>query len=81
MDQMRVLAELKQKQLEALKVRAKIEGVLVDLPLHVGEHVAPGAMLAKIIQPNHLMAELKVAETQARDVQIGEPARWIPTTG
>jgi RND family efflux transporter MFP subunit len=73
-DQMRVLAELKQKQLEALKVRAKIEGVLVDLPLHVGEHVAPGAMLAKIIQPNHLMAELKVAETQARDVQIGEPA-------
>jgi HlyD family secretion protein len=73
-DQMRVLAELKQEQLEALKVRAKIEGVLVDLPLHVGEHVAPGAMLAKIIQPNHLMAELKVAETQARDVQIGEPA-------
>ncbi len=73
-DQMRVLAELKQKQLEALKVRAKIDGVLVDLPLHVGEHVAPGAMLAKIIQPNHLMAELKVAETQARDVQIGEPA-------
>ncbi|HEY1677051.1 MAG TPA: HlyD family efflux transporter periplasmic adaptor subunit [Candidatus Sulfotelmatobacter sp.] len=73
-DQMRVLAELKQKQLDALKVRAKIDGVLVDLPLHVGEHVAPGAMLAKIIQPNHLMAELKVAETQARDVQIGEPA-------
>jgi RND family efflux transporter MFP subunit len=73
-DQMRVLAELKQKQLDALKVKAKIEGVLVDLPLHVGEHVAPGAMLAKIIQPNHLMAELKVAETQARDVQIGEPA-------
>ena len=73
-DQMRVLAELKQKQLDALKVRAKIAGVLVDLPLHVGEHVAPGAMLAKVVQPNHLMAELKVAETQARDVQIGEPA-------
>jgi RND family efflux transporter MFP subunit len=73
-EQTRVLAELKQKQLDLLKVRAKIDGVLVELPLHVGEHVSPGAMLAKIVQPNHLMAELKVAETQARDVQIGEPA-------
>jgi HlyD family secretion protein len=73
-DQMRALAELKQKQLEALKVRAGIEGVLVDLPLQVGQHVLPGTMLAKVVQPNHLMATLKVAETQARDVQIGQPA-------
>jgi HlyD family secretion protein len=73
-EQMRVLAELKQKQLDALKVRAGIEGVLVDLPLQVGQHVTPGTMLAKVVQPDHLMAELKVAETQARDVQIGEPA-------
>jgi HlyD family secretion protein len=73
-DQMRALAELKHKQLEALKVRAGIEGVLVDLPLQVGQHVLPGTMLAKVVQPNHLMATLKVAETQARDVQIGQPA-------
>lgn len=73
-EQMRVLAELKQKQLDLLKVRAGIEGVLVDLPLQVGQHVTPGTMLAKVVQPDHLMAELKVAETQARDVQIGEPA-------
>jgi HlyD family secretion protein len=73
-DQMRALAALKQKQLDALKVRAGIEGVLVDLPLQVGQHVLPGTMLAKVVQPNHLIAELKVAETQARDVQIGEPA-------
>jgi HlyD family secretion protein len=73
-DQMRVLAELKQKQLDALKVRAGIEGVLVELPMQVGQHVVPGTMLAKVVQPNHLMAELKIAETQARDVQIGEPA-------
>jgi HlyD family secretion protein len=73
-DQMRVLAELKQKQLDALKVRAKIDGMLVDLPLQVGQHVLPGTMLAKVVQPNHLMAQLKVAETQARDVQAGEPA-------
>src|SRR5438270_5315433 len=73
-DQMRVLAELKQKQLDALKVRAQIAGILVDLPLQVGQHVLPGAMLAKIVQPNRLMAQLKIAETQARDVQAGEPA-------
>ena len=73
-DQMKVLAELKQKQLDALKVRAGIDGVLVELPLHVGQRVTPGTMLAKVVQPNHLMAELKVAETQARDVQIGQPA-------
>ncbi len=73
-EQMRVLAQLKKKQQDALKVRAGIDGVLVDLPLHVGEHVSPGAMLAKVVQPNHLMATLKIAETQARDVQIGEPA-------
>jgi HlyD family secretion protein len=73
-DQMRVLAELKQKQLDALKVRAGIDGDLVDLPLQVGQHVLPGAELAKVIQPNHLIAQLKIAETQARDVQIGQPA-------
>ncbi len=73
-DQMRALAELKTKQLDALRVRAGIEGVLVDMPLQVGQHVLPGAMIAKVVQPDHLMAELKVPETQARDVQIGEPA-------
>jgi multidrug efflux pump subunit AcrA (membrane-fusion protein) len=73
-DEARTLAELKQKQLDALKVRAGIDGVLVDLPLQVGQHVMPGAMLAKVVQPNHLMATLKIAETSARDVQFGEPA-------
>jgi multidrug efflux pump subunit AcrA (membrane-fusion protein) len=73
-EQMRVLAQLKQKQLDALKVRAGIKGVLVDLPLQVGQHVSPGAMLAKVVEPDHLMATIKIAETQARDVQIGQPA-------
>jgi RND family efflux transporter MFP subunit len=73
-DQMRTLAQLRQRQMEDLRVRAGIDGVLVDLPLQVGQRVAPGAMLARVIQPNHLIAELKIAETQARDVQIGEPA-------
>jgi HlyD family secretion protein len=73
-DQMRALADLKQKQLDELTVRAGIEGVLTELPLQVGQHVTPGTELAKVVQPNHLIAELKIAETQARDVQIGQPA-------
>ena len=48
-DQMRALADLKQKQLDDLKVRAGIDGVLVDLPLQVGQHVTPGTMLAKVV--------------------------------
>jgi RND family efflux transporter MFP subunit len=73
-EELRALADLKQKQLQRLKVQAGVDGVLVELPLQVGQHVLPGTELAKIVQPNHLMAELKIPETQARDVQIGEPA-------
>ena len=73
-EEMRALAELKRQQLQRLKVTAGVAGVLVDLPLQVGQHVLPGTELARIVQPNHLMAELKIPETQARDVQIGEPA-------
>jgi RND family efflux transporter MFP subunit len=73
-DEMRALAELKQQQLQRLKVKAGVAGVLIELPLQVGQRVLPGTELAKIVQPNHLMAELKIPETQARDVQIGEPA-------
>ena len=73
-EEMQALASLKQKQLDKLRVRAAVAGVLVEMPLQVGQHVLPGTELAKIVQPNHLMAELKIPETQARDVQIGEPA-------
>jgi multidrug efflux pump subunit AcrA (membrane-fusion protein) len=55
-------------------VRAGIAGVLVDLPHQVGEHVAIGTTLAKVVQPDQLKASLKIAETQARDIQIGQPA-------
>lgn len=67
---------LKQRQKDALTVRAGIDGVLEapDLPLQVGQHVAPGTMLAKVVQPDQLKAALKIAETQARDIQIGQPA-------
>jgi RND family efflux transporter MFP subunit len=73
-DQAKALLALKQKQLDALSVRAGISGVLVDLPHQVGEHVAPGTTLATVVQPDQLKASLKIAETQARDIQIGQPA-------
>ena len=73
-DQARALLGLKQKQLDALSVRAGIGGVLVELDHQVGEHVAPGTTLAKVVQPDQLKASLKIAETQARDIQIGQPA-------
>jgi len=73
-DQARALYRLKQEQQAALHVTAGISGVLVDLPHQVGEHVAPGTTLAKVVQPDQLKASLKIAETQARDIQIGQPA-------
>ena len=72
--QAEAMLNLRQKQQEALSVRAGIRGVLVDLPHQVGEHVDLGTTLAKVVQPDQLKAALKIAETQARDIQIGQPA-------
>lgn len=72
--QAQAIYALKKQQLDALKVRAGISGVLTDLPLAVGQHVAVGTMLAQVVQPNQLKAQLKIPETQARDIQLGQPA-------
>src|SRR3984885_10825524 len=72
--QAQAIYDLKKQQLDALKVRAGIAGVLTDLPMAVGQHVAIGTMLAQVVQPNQLKAQLKIAETQARDILIGQPA-------
>jgi HlyD family secretion protein len=66
--------ELKKQQLDALKVRAGISGVLTSLPVVVGQHVTLGTMVAEVVQPNQLKAQLKIAETQARDIKFGQPA-------
>jgi HlyD family secretion protein len=78
-DQARAMNQLKQQQLDALKVRAGIDGVLTDigttaLPVAVGQEVTPGTMLAKVIQPNQLKAALNIPETQARDIRLNQPA-------
>jgi len=73
-EQIRALAELKREQFDKLRVRAGIAGVLQELPLKVGQYVTPGTTLAKVVQPQRLKAELKIAETQAKDIQLGQPA-------
>jgi RND family efflux transporter MFP subunit len=73
-DQARAMYQLKQQQLDSLRVRAGISGVLTDLPLAVGQHVTPGTMLAKVVVKNQLKAALNIPETQARDIQTGQPA-------
>jgi HlyD family secretion protein len=74
-DRQRALARLKRSQVKALQVRAGIEGVLQQVPVDVGQRVGPGANLARVAQPERLKAVVRVPETQARDVQIGQKAK------
>jgi HlyD family secretion protein len=70
----KALAELKESQVQNLVVRAGIKGVLQEQPLKVGQWVTPGTTLAKVVQPDQLKAELKIPETQAKDIQLNQPA-------
>jgi HlyD family secretion protein len=71
-DQRKALYHLRKSQLDSLQVRAGIEGVLQQLPLDlVGQRVSPGTNLARVSQPGKLKAELRIAETQARDIARG----------
>lgn len=73
-EQMKALYELKKNQVEALHVRAGIDGVLQLLSVEVGQHVTPGLNLARVADPKKLRAEVKIAETQAKDVIPGQKA-------
>ena len=71
-DKLRALADMKRSQVVALTVRAGSDGVLQEVSVQVGQRVAAGTILAKVVQPERLKAELKIPETQAKDVQIGQ---------
>lgn len=73
-DEMKALYELKEGQVNALHVRAGINGVLQLVPVDEGQHVTPGLNLARVADPHKLKAEIKIAETQAKDVVIGQKA-------
>jgi HlyD family secretion protein len=73
-EQVKAIYELKRSQLAQLKVRAGVAGVLQLIPIEVGQRVSPGTNLARVANPNKLKAELNIAETQAKDIQIGQIA-------
>jgi multidrug resistance efflux pump len=78
-EQFRAQYELKKSQVDQLKVRAGFDGMLQSVPppltpVEEGQKVTAGTALGKVAQPSHLKAELKIAETQIKDVTIGQPA-------
>jgi len=73
-EQQRALYNLKKSQADALHLRAGIEGVLQLVPVEEGQQVIPGTNLARVADPHKLKAEIKIPETQAKDVQIGQKA-------
>ena len=74
-DQARAIVQLQESRLAALKVRPGFAGVLQLVPVEVGQQVQPGANLARVADPGRLKAELRVPETQARDVEVGQSAQ------
>jgi HlyD family secretion protein len=74
LDAKRAMYELKKSQLDQLHVRPGIDGVLQELDVEVGQKVTMGTVLARVAQPTHLKAQLKIAETQAKDIVIGQKA-------
>jgi len=74
-EKLKAAYELKKQQVENLKIRAGVPGVLQQMAVEEGQRVAPGTTLAKVVQPEKLKAEIKIPETQAKDVQIGQIAQ------
>lgn len=73
LQQLRVMAKLKRDQLNALKVRAGTGGIVQQVSVQVGQQVTPGFNIARVADPASLKAELRVPETQIKDVRIGQP--------
>jgi HlyD family secretion protein len=72
--QARAVSDLQASRMVALKVMPGFSGVLQQVPVEVGQRVGPGANLARVADPGRLKAELKIAETQAKDIEVGQMA-------
>jgi HlyD family secretion protein len=80
-DQRRSNYNLRRQQVDQLRVRAGMTGVLEQVPVEVGQQVQPGTNLVRVADPTRLKAELRIAETQARDLTIGQIASIDTRTG
>ncbi len=74
-DELRAIEALRRKQIQALSLRAGIKGVLELVPVDVGQRYPAGTNLARVADPTRLKAQIRIAETQAKDVQIGQKAQ------
>ena len=74
LEQTSALYDLRRRQLDDLKLRPGISGVLQDVPVEIGQNLPAGTVLAVVARPDKLKAELRIAETQARDVTVGQKA-------
>ncbi len=75
LDQLIGARALRQRQADALHVRAGIAGILQRVAVEEGQQVAAGSNMARVARPGELMAELRIAETQAKDIVLGQPVR------
>jgi HlyD family secretion protein len=66
--------ELRKHQVDSLTVRAGLAGVLQEVPVNVGQRVTAGTTLARVARPDQLKAQLRIPETQAKDVRVGQKA-------
>jgi HlyD family secretion protein len=73
-EQLKAALDLARDKVRRLTVTAGTRGVLQEVNVEVGQQVAPGTQLAKVAQPEKLKAQIRIAETQAKDVMIGQPA-------
>ena len=73
-NQAHAISSLQASRIAALKVTPGFSGVLQQVPVEVGQRVGPGANLARVADPGRLKAELKIAETQAKDIEVGQMA-------
>jgi len=80
-DQAQAITDLYASRLRALQVTPGFAGVLQQVPVDVGQRVAPGQNLARVADPGRLKAELKVAETEARDIEVGQSAEIDTRSG
>jgi HlyD family secretion protein len=73
-EQSRAMYKLRRRLLDSLQVNAGLAGVLQEVSVEIGQQVTPGMNLARVAEPSHLMARLRVPATQARDVALGQTA-------
>ncbi|MGH8168351.1 MAG: HlyD family secretion protein [Woeseiaceae bacterium] len=71
-EQQRQNLAMREEELDNLNLRAGVEGVLQALEVEAGQRVVPGANIARVARPDELMAELRIAETQAKDVRLDQ---------